>query len=272
MSITHRLLTAFHPQTDRQTERRNQTMEQYLRAFCNYVQDNWVELLPLAEFAYNNSVHDSTITTPFWAVYHWHPEMQFEAPKAPANLKSEIQADAVLEGLEETHRLLRGSILDAQERQMKYAGGKEITFEVGDRVWLLTKHFRKTRPSKKLDYKCAGPYMVSMIINQNAYKLDWPKTMRNHNVFHVSQLDRYTPPVVGQPASEPLLTIVDESGEEELEVDRILDSKRCYRKLHYLVQWAGYSHLRTSWEPADNLEHAQHMVDEFHRKHPGKPR
>jgi hypothetical protein len=246
MSIDHRLSTAFHPQTDGQTERQNQTMEQYLRAFCNYEQDKWVELLPLAEFAYNNSVHASTMMTPFWGVYHRHPEMQFKGPNAPANPKSEIQADAVLDGLEETHRLLRESILDSQERQTKYAGGKEITFEVGDRVWLSTKHFRTTRPSKKLDYKRAGPYTVSKIINQNAYKLDLPQTMRNHNVFHVSQLDRYTPPVVGQPPSEPLPTIVDKSGEEEWEVDRILDSKWRYRKLHYLVQWAVYSHIRTS--------------------------
>jgi len=155
---------------------------------------------------------------------------------------------------------------------MKYAGGNEITFKVGDRVWLSAKHFRTTRPSKKLDNKRAGPYTVSKIINQNAYKLDLTKTMRNHNVFHISQLDRYTPPFVGQPLSEPLPKIVDELGVEEWEVDRILDSKRRYRKLHYLVQWAGYSHIRTSWEPADNLEHAQELVYEFHRKHPGKPR
>jgi len=116
--------------------------------------------------------------------------MQFKAPKAPVNLKSDIQADAVLEGLKETHRLLQESILDAQERQAKNAGGKEITFDGGDRVWLLTKHFRTTRPSKKLDHKRAGPYTVSKIINQNAYKLDLAKTMRNHNVVHVSQHDR----------------------------------------------------------------------------------
>ena len=167
MSINHRLSTAFHPQTDGQTERQNQTMEQYLRAFCNYEQDNWVELLPLAEFAYNNSVHASTRMTPFWAVYHRHPEMQFKTPKA-SSLKSETEADVLLEGLEETHRVLRENLLEAQEKQTKYAGGKEITFEVGDRVWLSTRHFRTTRPSKKLDCKRAGMYMVWKTINKNA--------------------------------------------------------------------------------------------------------
>ena len=94
--------------------------------------------------------------------------------------------------------------------------------------------------------------------------------MRNHNVFHVSLLDRYTPPVGGQPSSALHLMIVEET--EEWEVDHILDSRRRYRKLHYLVQWAGYNHIRTSWEPAENLENARDLVDEFHRERPDRPR
>jgi hypothetical protein len=245
-------------------------MEQYLRAFCNYEQDNWVELLPLAEFAYNNAIHASTRMTPFWANYHYHPVMQFKAPKQPSSLNSEIQADAFAAGLEETHQTLRKNLQEAQANQTKYAGGKEVVFEVGDKVWLSTRHFRTTRPSKKLDYKRTGPYTVSKVINKNAYKLDLPYTIRKHNVFHVSLLDRYTPPTAGQPPSEPQPTVVDDS--DEWEVDRILDSKRRYRKLHYLVQWAGYSYVRTSWEPAENLGNAQELVDEFHREHPRKPR
>ena len=219
LSINHRLSTAFHPQTDGQTERKNQTMEQYLRAFCNYELDNWVELLPLAEFAYNNSLHASTRMTPFWALYHRNPQMQFKAPKVPAShLKSQIEADSVLEGLEETHRILRENFLKAQQKKKKYAGCKQIIFEVGDQVWLSTKHFRTTRPSKKLDYKRTGPYTVSRVINKNASKFDLLNTMRYHNVFHVSLLDRYAPPGTGQPPSEPQPTIVEDAGEQEWEV------------------------------------------------------
>ena len=94
--------------------------------------------------------------------------------------------------------------------------------------------------------------------------------MRNHNVFHVSQFDHYTPPVVGQPSSEPHPVIVDDS--EKWEVERNLDSKQRYRELHYLVQWAGYSHIRISWEPFENLENASELIDEFHRDQPNKPR
>jgi len=127
MSINYRLLTAFHPQTDGQTERQNQTMKQYLRAFCNYKQDDWVELLPLVEFAYNNSMHASTRMTPFWAVYHRHPKMQFKMPKA-TSVKSETPEDVLLRGLEETHWVLRENLLEAQEKLTNYTAGKEIMF------------------------------------------------------------------------------------------------------------------------------------------------
>jgi hypothetical protein len=89
-------LTAFHPQTDGQTEQQKKSMEQYLRAFSNYEQDNWAELLPLAEFAYNNSVHHSMWMTPFWANYHNHLAVQFKPPIASSNLRSEILADATV--------------------------------------------------------------------------------------------------------------------------------------------------------------------------------
>ena len=69
MGIKRNLSTAFHPQSDGQTERLNQTLEQYLRTFINYDQDDWIQLLPLAEYAYNNSVTAPTKMSPFYANY-----------------------------------------------------------------------------------------------------------------------------------------------------------------------------------------------------------
>jgi hypothetical protein len=142
----HWLSTVFHPQTDGQTERLNQMKQQYLRAFCNYEHDNWVELLPLAEFAYNNTIHVSTRMTPFWANYHNHPVMQFKAPKQPSSLNSEIQADTFAAGLEETHKTLRKNLQEAQANHTKYAGRKDVVFEIGDNVWHSTRHIWTTRP------------------------------------------------------------------------------------------------------------------------------
>jgi len=133
LSINHHLLTAIHPQTDGQTERQNKTMEQYLRAFGNYEQGNYVELLPLAEFAYNNSIHNSTLMTPFWANYNYHPTMHIKPPKDPS-FRSQVQADTSMAGVEETHRTLRENIIAAQERQTTSGGGKDMTFALGDKV------------------------------------------------------------------------------------------------------------------------------------------
>ena len=72
LGIESRLSTAYHPQTDGQTERTNAVMEQYLRAYVNYQQDNWVDFLPMAEFAANNHVSDTTKTTPFQANSGFH--------------------------------------------------------------------------------------------------------------------------------------------------------------------------------------------------------
>ncbi len=274
LTVDHRLSTAFHPQTDGQTERQNQTMEQYLRAFANYEQTNWVELLPLAEFAYNNSIHTTTRLTPFFANYGYHPEMQFKPPSELKSAKtpSERSADSFIDRLREAHTRLKQNVLEAQEKQAKWTIGKETNFRIGELVWLSARHIHTTRPSKKLDYKRLGPYRVSEVINNRAYRLDLPPAMRIHNVFHVSLLDRYAPPIEGQHPSEPEPTIVaQEAAESEYEVERILDSKIRYRKLYYHVQWAGYNYLRTTWEPASNLENAQQLVDEFHAANPGKP-
>jgi len=204
----------------------------------------------------------------FWAMYHRNAEMQFKVLKASYQ-RSENHMDPIHEGLAGTHRTLRENILEAQQCQTKYAWRKEITFNTGDNVWHLTKQFQMTVSFTKHDYKCVGPYAVGKVIDRNAYTLDLPKTMRNHNVFHVSQLTWYTLPVSDQPSDEPHPMILDDLA--ELEVDRILDTKRHYPKLNHLANWVRYPYVRISWEPVEILGYSQEQVDEFHCSHPGKP-
>lgn len=94
--MKRRLSTAFHPQTDGQTERQNQTIEHYLRCYCNYRQDDWCAKLPLAEFTYNNSAHSTIGCSPFYALYGYHPVIRAniggdvpggEAPNAQARIR-----------------------------------------------------------------------------------------------------------------------------------------------------------------------------------------
>jgi hypothetical protein len=120
--------------------------------------------------------------TPFWANYHYHPVMQFEAPKQPSHLNSEIQADTFAAGVQETHQTLRKNLQETQANQKKYASGKEVDFEVRDKICLSVRHIRTTRLSKKLDYKRTAPYTVSKVINKIADKLKLPYKIWKRNV------------------------------------------------------------------------------------------
>ncbi|SOV09593.1 uncharacterized protein UDID_19021 [Ustilago sp. UG-2017a] len=81
MGVKHLLSTAYHPQTDGQTERVNQVVEQYLRMYCNYEQDDWAGLLDTAAFVYNNTVHNSIGVSPFFACYGWNPKAHPDIPQ-----------------------------------------------------------------------------------------------------------------------------------------------------------------------------------------------
>src|SRR5499426_2824538 len=99
--------TAYHPQTDGQTERANQELEQYLRLFVNERQDDWDELLPLAEFSYNNHVHSSTQQTPFMVDSGRNPRMGFEPQQPRSQVESVNEfADHMAKGLEEAKAAL----------------------------------------------------------------------------------------------------------------------------------------------------------------------
>src|SRR5882724_7343356 len=88
LGITLLMTTAYHPQVDGQTERVNQELEQYLRVFVNECQDDWDELLPTAEFQYNNHIHSSTQQTPFYLDSSRHPRMGFEPPQPASRLET----------------------------------------------------------------------------------------------------------------------------------------------------------------------------------------
>lgn len=86
--------SSFHPQTDGQTERINSIMEAYLRAFCNFHQDDWVDWLPLAEFTSNSTVSESTGVSPFFANYGFHPKLGVEARKpTPPNTSATVKKE-----------------------------------------------------------------------------------------------------------------------------------------------------------------------------------
>ena len=135
--------SGYHPEGDGQTERTNQTLEQYIQVFCNYQQDNWDELLPLAEFAYNNVPSATTRITPFFANKGYHPNLTVHPEH---DLASACARDFVTD-LNELHRELRQHIADAQRRYQASADSRCLPapeFKIGSHTFVKAQFFHTT--------------------------------------------------------------------------------------------------------------------------------
>jgi hypothetical protein len=272
LGITLSTTTAYHPQADGQTERVNQELEQYLRVFVNERQDDWDELLPTAEFQYNNHIHSSTQQTPFLLDTGQHPRMGFEPTQSPSHLET------VNEFTDRMHSALteaKSALAKAQDDMSRYYNRRREPapeYAPGDKVYLDGSDIRTSRPSKKLAHRFLGPYVVERRVGAYAYRLRLPPSMsRLHPVFPVVKLLAAPPdPISGRrsrPPPDPVLV----DGEEEYEVEVVINSRMFRGRLQYLVQWKGYSYEHNSWEDATDV-HSPELVTEFYSTHPGAPR
>lgn len=272
LHIQTRSSTAFHPQTDGQTERVNMEIEQYLRMFVNHRQADWAEWLPLAEFAYNNRVHSSTRLTPFEMDTGRHPRMGIEPRR-----KSKVEAanefrDRMTQVMEETRSALK---LAAEDMARYYDAHHQEAdvFQVGDKVWLDGRNIKTQRPTKKLDDRWFGPFKVTKVLSRAGYKLALtPAFSKLHPVFHVSLLRRFHPDQIADRPDPDRPEPEEVEGELEYEVEKILDSKiNRWKKLEYLISFKGYGPEDNEWISAEAV-HAEDLVEEFHRLNPHAPR
>jgi len=165
--------TAFHPQTDGQTERLNQTIEAYLRAFVGNEQDNWVGLLPMVEFAYNNSVTTGNGMSPFYANNGFHPVASYPATTGPLNPASALYAH----WMHAVHAESSQKLEAVEERMRRYADSersKPPVYQVGDLVMLNGRNIKTRQPSIKLDHKNHGPFQVEKVVLPLTVRLTLP--------------------------------------------------------------------------------------------------
>jgi transposase InsO family protein len=264
MGAQHFCSTAYHPQTDGQTERVNQVLEHYLRAYCNYGQNNWADLLHMAEFVYNNAVHTTIGVSPFFACYGWHPKAHIETPcKLGVNDPSSTEFSREHQALVE---YLQDRIRQSHSRTIRYYNNKhrDMEFSVGDLVLVNRKNWRTTRPSQKLDAKFSGPYKIIERIGQRAYRLRLPPHLKVHDVFHVSNLQPWHASAL---ADRPDHTGTEEiiEGEVYFEVERIVDKRGSGPNLQYKVAWKGYGEDQDTWEPVNHLK-CDDLVAEFENR------
>uniref|UniRef100_A0A8C5P6E7 Uncharacterized protein n=1 Tax=Leptobrachium leishanense TaxID=445787 RepID=A0A8C5P6E7_9ANUR len=239
------LSSAFHPQSNGQTERVNQWLEQYLRCFTTYLQDNWHTLLPSAEFSYNSQFHDSIKNTPFFVNFGYHPSL---LPDLPSMGSVPSVNDRILQ-LQDCHRHLQTVIKETQQTQKIQADRRRRpppSYQVGQKVWLSTRHLRLSCPTKKLGPKYIGPFPIVIVYSPVHVRLELPPSMKVHPVFHVSLIKPHVSDTLfRRPLAPPGPLLVD--GEEEFEVEDVLDSRYHRRRLEYLIQWKGYGPEERSW-------------------------
>ena len=227
--------TAYHPESNGQTEQVNQTLEQYLRIYCDFHQDDWSQLLPLAEFTYNNAKNSSTQMSPFYVNYGYHPRTSLRVRTEPSAYENPA-VESLVEQLETVHNELRAGLKHAQEiykRKFDRKANPAPSFKVGNLVWLNRRNIAMTRPSRKLDFKRFGPFKILKIIGEGkaAFQLELPPQWRIYDVFHASLLDPHqSNDIEGRRQLVPQPPNIME-GTPEYEVEEILDSKMRERGL-----------------------------------------
>ena len=171
LGIKTKLSTVFHPQTDGQTERMNQELEQYLQFFIEHRQMDWPEWLAAAEFAVNNKVDTATKVSPFMTNYGKELRMGEDIRR-----KGKVESATVfIERIKKVHEEAEAALRKTQEEMKKYADRERKETEVwkkGDQVLLSTKDLVfKERPTKKLMERYVGPYTIEEIVSSITVKL-----------------------------------------------------------------------------------------------------
>jgi len=266
--LKQNMSSGYHPETDGQTERMNRTLEDILRNYINFKQNDWDEILPYAEIAINNSEATSTGKTPFFANYHFHPNIQSIQPASDPEVPA---ASEFNNQIAETIKDIKIRIQSAQQRQAAYANRRrsEIEFAEGEEVWLSTRNLPVQIGSRKFVDKFIGPFKIIEKISRVAYRLQLPSHMRIYNVFHISQLTGYrttryiSNPVIDRP---PPVFKENKALSDEWEIDEILNHRIRRRRRQYLVHWKGYGFEENSWLDESRLNNAQELLKEYWRE------
>jgi hypothetical protein len=249
------LSSAFHPQTDGQSEVANRTIAMYLRCLATDRPRSWLQWLPWAEFCYNSSFQSALRTTPFQVVYGRPPPslMKYEAGSSRV-----AAVDVQLRDRDVFLAQIRERLLLAQDvmRQQHDKRRRNVVFEVGDWAWLRLHHrtaegITQSKISK-LSPRFYGPYQVLERIGEVAYRLNLPAKAKIHDVFHVGLLKKFegTPPegIVPLPAIQ--------HGRAISSPERITRARLNRGRWEVLVAWTGRAASDATWEKLEDFKKA----------------
>lgn len=277
IDIAPKMSTAFHPETDGQTERVNRTLQQVLRTSITADVPDWDEHLPLVEFAINNSYHETVQNTPFFLNYGRHPDVPISSlikrhrhTQQAQLTDAHITAKAFVSQMNKLVAQTKKAMQAAQARYKHYADTKrvDITIKEGQMVLLSTKNMTlKDLGTKKFLPKFTGPFKVIKVIKKVAVKLELDEHMHIHDIFHVSLIKPYYPDANASDQPPPVLV----DGNMEWEVEKVIDHRQKKRgsKLvrEYRIRFKGYTPADDMWLPMDNLN-CSDMIHEYWESHP----
>lgn len=248
--------TAYHPQTDGQTECVNQCLETFLRCFLYACPKKWSQWLALAEFWYNTSLHSALGTSPFEVLYG-HPPRHFGivdiAACAVPDLQEWLKERMVITSLLHQH-------LHRARQRMKHQADKkrsERQFAVGDWVFMKVQPHAQSsvavRVNQKLAFRFFGPFQVTARVGAVAYRLALPASSMIHPVVHVSQLRK-----ASEPASSKVANLPPAVEEADPVPVRVL-ARRLVRRGSAAVDqvkvcWSGCPTSEATWEDLERLK------------------
>ena len=230
------LSTAYHPQTDGETERVNQEIETYLQIFCGDHPSTWTDSISHAEFAHNHWPHSVTGKSPFYLMMGYEPLAlpsvlpDFSIPAVELRLKTLL---AAREEALAAHELTQQTMAARSQRHF-------TLFKKGDKVWIEARNLKWQIVNPKFAPKQEGPFTIMKALSPITYELRLPKSWKIHPVFHASLLSPYNEnDTHGSNFPQPPPDLI--AGKKEYEIERILHHQGNPSNRSFLIRWKGFS-------------------------------
>ncbi|THH18245.1 hypothetical protein EUX98_g8992 [Antrodiella citrinella] len=262
LGIKSTMSTAYHPQTDGGAERMNPEIEAYLRIFCASHPEDWSKHITTMEFSHNQRKAAERNESPFFLMMGYNPRgfpTAFSSSNSPAVETRLSELKKAREEANAAHELARQKMTERITRGFK-------PFIKGEKVWLESRNLRFITDHKKLAPKRQGPFIITEVLGPLTYRLKLPPMWKIHDVFHASLLTPYREnDTHGPNFLMPPPDIVD--GEEEWEVEAILNHRKFRGKQQYLIKWKDFPTSHNTWELMAHLGNAKEQIEEYKKKH-----
>jgi hypothetical protein len=264
LKIKIRLNIVFYFQIDDQIKRQNETLKQYLRIYVNYQQDNWIKLLFVAKFAYNNNWHNVIKMSSFTTLYRnedvlrWKDQIRKDFEKKMSTTQFKILEIMIL------RNQLYKRLKKTKKNQIKYYDEKHTfrIFNIENNILLNFKNIHTSRSFKKFDHKYYESFEIQNLVKKQTYRLNLSHTFRIHNVFLLKSFKKRFDEVITF-----FSIMINKKRHDEM---KLILSNELYRKrLQYFVKWLSWSNAENQWIYVDDVQ-IDELMKNFHQQYSQK--